>query len=66
MKEKGYKLIALITVVAGLFLLSSDKALADCESNYGGGETCIINKRFMMIGNLKSLTSRKTTQLSLE
>ena len=46
MKEKGYKLIALITVVAGLFLLSSDKALADCESNYGGGETCIINKRF--------------------
>ena len=46
MKEKGYKLIALVIVVAGLSLLSSDKALADCESNYGGGETCIINKRF--------------------
>ncbi len=46
MKKKGYKLIALTTFVAGLFLLSNDKALADCESNYGGGETCIYNKRF--------------------
>ncbi|GIW69793.1 MAG: hypothetical protein KatS3mg101_0540 [Patescibacteria group bacterium] len=46
MKNKGYKLIALAAFVAGLFLLSNDKALADCESNYGGGETCIYNKRF--------------------
>ncbi len=46
MKNKGYNLIASLAVVAVLFLLSSDKALADCETNYGGGETCIINKRF--------------------
>ena len=36
-----------VTAVAALF---SQKVLADddadCEENYGGGETCIVNKRF--------------------
>ena len=48
MKNMKYKLIAIVAVMAGLTFLSSNKVLADsnCESNYGGGETCIINKRF--------------------
>ncbi len=48
MKNVKYKLIATAAVIAGLTFLSSNKVLADsnCESNYGGGETCIINKRF--------------------
>lgn len=40
----------LIFVSAALFVgflaLSTEKAYADCEPNYGGGETCIVNKRF--------------------
>lgn len=37
----------LIVVVGMLFILTStSKVYADCESNYGGGETCIYNKSF--------------------
>lgn len=45
-KDLNYKLITAFVFVTGLFLLSNDKVFANCESTYGGGETCIINKRF--------------------
>lgn len=38
-------LIALITVL-GALAASQSHVYAECESTYGNGETCIINKRF--------------------
>lgn len=45
-KNINYKLIGTLVVAVTAGVLGAQKAYAGCESNYGGGETCIYNKRF--------------------
>lgn len=45
-KSLNYKLIGALLVVVTAGVVGVNKAYAGCESNYGGGETCIYNKRF--------------------
>ena len=45
-KNVSYKLIGVLLVAGAAGILSVDKAYAKCTSNYGGGETCVYNKRF--------------------
>ena len=40
------KLILSLLFVSVVALVAQGVVYADCESTYGGGETCIINKRF--------------------
>jgi len=42
----NYKLIGIVLVAGVAGVLGVNKAYAGCESNYGGGETCIYNKNF--------------------
>lgn len=46
MKNIVGKLILTILALAAVTAVSSKKAYADCESNYGGGETCTYEKNF--------------------
>lgn len=47
-KTKTAKNLIGLSVAVVLFTVlgSIDKVYADCESNYGGGENCVYNKRF--------------------
>jgi len=45
-RSVNHKLIGAILVAGVAGVISTGKAYADCKSNYGGGETCILNKRF--------------------
>ncbi|MFA6982073.1 MAG: hypothetical protein WC243_03570 [Patescibacteria group bacterium] len=44
-KNIALKLIGIVLFVV-LAVVSSKSVYADCESNYGGGETCVYNKSF--------------------
>lgn len=46
MKNINIKLIVVAIVALSGFAFATSKAFAGCTSNYGGGETCIYNKRF--------------------
>lgn len=46
MKNVVGKLILTILALVAVTAVSSKKAYADCESNYGGGETCTYEKDF--------------------
>jgi len=46
MVKINYKLIAAVLVASAATVLGSTTAFAGCESNYGGGQTCVYNKRF--------------------
>src|SRR3989344_3873659 len=47
MKNTAKKLIVSALALAVVTVLKPvDKAYADCEQNYGGGETCVFNKSF--------------------
>ena len=47
MRIKALKIIALVAVFSATASLTSNNSVyAGCESNYGGGETCIYNKSF--------------------
>ncbi|MDC0449213.1 hypothetical protein OAL67_01250 [bacterium] len=46
MTKNSLKMISAIVLAGILLVLDSNTAYADCEPNYGGGETCITNKRF--------------------
>jgi len=47
-KNKNVKKLAITALIAmGLaFTLKANTYAAECESQYGGGETCLVNKRF--------------------
>jgi hypothetical protein len=47
-KNKKYILIVSLTIAIAVAFLATSKVYAkdNCEENYGGGETCLINKRF--------------------
>lgn len=46
MNNNFYKLILPIVTIVSMVSISTPKVFADCETTYGGGETCIYNKRF--------------------
>lgn len=45
-KNLMHKLITAFIVVTAMSFLSSNIVYASCEENYGGGETCVLNKSF--------------------
>jgi hypothetical protein len=46
MLKTAKRLIVAIAIAFTLAVAFNQPVLADCEPNYGGGETCVYNKRF--------------------
>ena len=45
-KNIAKKLILSVFVTVAMAMVYSGEVSAECEENYGGGETCLVNKRF--------------------
>ena len=43
---KNTKKLIVLALSVVFFMATKQPVLADCEPNYGGGETCVVNKRF--------------------